>query len=61
VPVEKYRLFGKVGSWFTVMNVCVWLGEAEIAPVVVRTVCPFCTIGTASVPTIAPAGGSWEI
>jgi hypothetical protein len=31
----------------------------EIAPVVVWTVTPFCTIGTSSVPVNEPAVGSW--
>ena len=61
VPPDKRRLFGSVGSWFSVINVCVCDGDAAIAPVVVWTVCPFWTIGTASVPVIAPACGSWVI
>ena len=56
-----YRLFANVGSLFTVMNVCVSAGPEVIAPVVVCTVTPFCTIGTASVPVRVPAAGNWVI
>ena len=51
----------RVGSWFTVRNVCVCAGDAAIAPAVVCTVKPFCTTGTNSVPSIGPAVGNWVI
>jgi hypothetical protein len=58
VLTDNDRLLVRVGSWFTVINVCVCAGDAAIAPVVVFTVTPFCTTGTISVPVIAPAAGN---
>jgi len=60
-PTEKNRLLAKEGSLFTVMKVWVNEGPEVIAPVVVCTVTPFCTIGTASVPVRVPAAGNWVI
>ena len=57
----RYLLFASVDSLFTVIKVCVSEGPEVIAPVVVRTVTPFCTIGTDSVPVRVPAAGNWVI
>ena len=57
-PAVKARLFGSVGSLLAVRKLCVWMGDPASAAVVVCTVTPFWTIGTASVPVIVSAWGS---
>ena len=58
VPLDSARLLLSVGSWFFVRKVWVCTGDPASAAVVVCTVTPFWTIGTDSVPVIAPAAGS---
>ena len=58
-PTVRARLLGSVGSLLAVRKLCVWMGDPASAAVVVCTVTPFWTIGTASVPVIVWAWGSW--
>lgn len=61
--VLKYLLFGSNGSVLTNTNSAFNKGPeaAAIAPVVVFTVMPLCTIGTCSLPTRGLALGNWVI
>ena len=58
-PTARARLLANVGSLLAVKKLCVWMGDPASAAVVVCTVTPFWTIGTASVPVIVWACGSW--